>query len=87
MNNIMKASLITLSVLFSVSTLADVLTLKDGQTLTGKLVSQDAKGVVFEIAGQQLTFDTSKVQGISFGETSSTAAPTAPPSINLSFNT
>ena len=48
--------------------LADVLKLKDGQTLTGTLVSRDANGVVFEIAGQQLTFKNENVAGISFGD-------------------
>lgn len=48
--------------------IADVLTLKDGQTLTGTLVSRDANGVVFEIAGQQLTFKSDNVAGISFGD-------------------
>lgn len=75
MKNIIKTSVFSLSVVFSVTALADVITLTDGQTLTGKLVSQDAKGVVFEIAGQQLTFDSAKVKGISFGEAKAASTP------------
>ena len=54
--------------MFSAPILADTLTLKDGQTLNGTLVSRDADKLVFEIAGQQLTFDSSKVKSISFSD-------------------
>jgi len=47
---------------------ADVLTLKDGQSITGTLVSRDANGVVFEVAGQQLTFKSENIADISFGD-------------------
>lgn len=63
------SSLVALTLLSSTSALADVLVLKDGQSLTGKLVSRSADKVVFEIAGQQLSFDTDKVKNISFGDT------------------
>ncbi len=49
-------------------TYADTLELRDGQKLEGKLVSQNAEQVVFEVAGQKLTFDSSKVKGVSFGD-------------------
>ena len=63
------SSLVALTLLSSTSALADVLVLKDGQSLTGTLVSRSADKVVFEIAGQQLSFDTDKVKNISFGDT------------------
>ena len=77
MKKTITTSLLVLSLLPLGFTLADVLTLKDGQTLTGTLVSKDSNGIVFEIAGQKLKFDSTKVQGISFGdEDSSTSQPT-----------
>jgi len=51
---------------------ADVLALKDGQTIVGKFISRDTNTVVFEISGQQLKFDNTKVTSISFGETVTT---------------
>ncbi len=51
------------------SALADVLVLKDGQSLTGTLVSKSADNIVFEIAGQRLNFDADKVKNISFSDT------------------
>ena len=66
------------------ATAADTLTLKDGQTLTGTLVSRNADTLVFEIAGQQMKFDSANVQGISFDDAAPTAvaspAPKAAPS-------
>lgn len=61
-----KVSLLGLIFINSVNVLADVLVLKDGQSLTGTLVSRNADKLVFEIAGQQLSFDADKVQSISF---------------------
>lgn len=46
--------------------LADSLHLKDGQTLIGAFVSRDSDYVVFEIAGQQLKFDSANVSSINF---------------------
>ena len=79
MKKIITSSLLGLTLLGSASVLADVLTLKDGQSLTGTLVSRNADKLVFEIAGQQLSFDADKVQSISFDNSlpavpSSTAA-------------
>jgi len=68
MNKLLSSSLITLALGLSTYSFADVLTLKDGQKLTGTLVSRDANGVVFDIAGQQLTFKSDNVAGISFGD-------------------
>lgn len=68
MKKILTSTLLTLTVLSSVGVLADVLVLKDGQKLTGSLVSKTAEGVVFEIGGQQLKFDSANVQSISFGD-------------------
>jgi len=73
MKKIITSSLLGLTILSSASVLADVLVLKDGQSLTGTLVSRNADTLVFEIAGQQLSFDTDKVKSISFDNT---AAPT-----------
>jgi len=72
MKKIITSSLLGLTILSSASVLADVLVLKDGQSLTGTLVSRNADTLVFEIAGQQLSFDTDKVKSISFDN----AAPT-----------
>lgn len=60
---------------------ADTLTLKDGQTLTGTLVSRNSNGVVFEVAGQQMKLDSANVQSISFDDTPATpaAAPVSNP--------
>ncbi|ALO33882.1 hypothetical protein CMT41_03435 [Colwellia sp. MT41] len=71
MKKILSTSLLLLTASLFTTALtvyADVLTLKDGQTITGKFISKDANNVVFEIAGQQLKFDSAKVTGISFGE-------------------
>ncbi len=73
MKKILTYSLLSIAVLSSASVLADVLVLKDGQSLTGTLVSRNADTLVFEIAGQQLSFDADKVQSISFDNA---AAPT-----------
>jgi len=73
MKKIITSSLLGLTILSSASVLADVLVLKDGQSLTGTLVSRNADTLVFEIAGQQLSFDTDKVKSISFDNA---AAPT-----------
>lgn len=59
---------------------ADTLVLKDGQTLSGNLVSRNANGVVFEVAGQQMKFDASSVQSISFDDAAPAAATT--PAVN-----
>jgi len=69
MKKIIISSLVGLTLLSSGSLLADVLVLKDGQSLTGTLVSRNADTLVFEIAGQQLTFDANKVKSISFDNT------------------
>jgi hypothetical protein len=66
MKKITTSTIFALTLLSSSTLLADVLTLKDGQSLTGSLVSRNADTLVFEIAGQQLSFDTDKVKSISF---------------------
>ncbi|MCJ8321412.1 MAG: hypothetical protein MJK12_17380 [Colwellia sp.] len=68
MKNLINSSVLVLTLLVSANTLADVLVLKDGQTLNGTLVSRDANNLVFDIAGQQLTFPSDKVKSISFGD-------------------
>jgi hypothetical protein len=68
MNKLLTSTLLAATLLSSVSAIADVLTLKDGQTLTGTLVSRSAEGVVFEIGGQQMKFASANVQNISFGD-------------------
>ncbi|WP_019028198.1 hypothetical protein [Colwellia piezophila] len=78
MKKIITSSLLGLSLFVSASALADVLVLKDGQTLTGTLVSRNADKLVFEIAGQQLSFDTNKVQSISFGDAVPAASEQTP---------
>ena len=68
MKTIITASFLGLTLFSSATVLADVLVLKDGQSLTGTLVSRNADKLVFDIAGQQLSFDTDKVQSISFDD-------------------
>ncbi|GLS82801.1 hypothetical protein [Paraferrimonas haliotis] len=60
------AILLTLFPLLSASAVADVLALSDGQTIHGKLISQNADTVEFEVAGQTLSFDSAQVASISF---------------------
>lgn len=78
MNKILTSTLLAISIFASTNTFADVLILTDGQALTGTLVSRDASGVVFDIAGQQLKFDSSKVKSISFGDATPTKTPEQP---------
>ncbi len=73
MKKILSISTLVLSLALTSSVNADVLKLKDGQSLSGTLVSRDASGVVFEVAGQQLTFKSENIAGISFGEAVSNA--------------
>jgi len=47
MNKTITSTLLGLTLLSSASVLADVLVLKDGQSLTGTLVSRNAETVVF----------------------------------------
>ena len=68
MNKLLKTTFLISSILSSTMVLADVLVLKDGQKLSGSLVSRNAEGVVFEIGGQQLKFDSANVQSISLGD-------------------
>ena len=68
MKNLMNSSVLALTLLVSANVLADVLVLKDGQTLNGTLVSRDANNLVFDIAGQQLSFPSAQVKSISFGD-------------------
>jgi len=72
MNKLLLSSLIALALGLSTYSFADVLTLKDGQKITGTLVSRDANGVVFDIAGQQMTFKSDNVAGISFADAAET---------------
>ncbi|MCJ8321415.1 MAG: hypothetical protein MJK12_17395 [Colwellia sp.] len=65
---ITSISILTIGVFMPLDASADTLTLKDGQTLNGTLVSRDANNLVFDIAGQQLTFPSDKVKSISFGD-------------------
>ncbi len=74
MKKLILPSVIGFTLLTSSSLWADVLVLKDGQSLTGTLVSRSAEAVVFEVAGQQLSFDANKVKSISFENASSTEA-------------
>jgi len=75
MNKLLTSTLFAAVLLSSVTAIADVLVLKDGQTLTGTLVSRNADGVVFEIGGQQLKVDSANVQSISFGDAVPAPAP------------
>ncbi len=68
-NKVMYYSVTAACILTVSSALADVLVLKDGQSLTGTLISKSADNIVFEIAGQRLNFDADKVKNISFSDT------------------
>jgi hypothetical protein len=76
---------ILLSVLLSCTfSLADTLTLKDGQVITGKFISRNDQNVVFEIGGQQMKFSAANVAGIQMDmapapAVPATAAPVATP--------
>jgi len=86
MKRVLTSGLLAFTLIASTNALADVLILKDGQKLTGTLVSRSTEGVVFEIGGQQLKFDSSNVQSISFGDAAS--APTQQPqAVNTEVNT
>jgi len=77
MNKLLTSTLFA-ALLGSVSAVADVLILKDGQTLNGTLVSRSAEGVVFEVGGQQLKFDSANVESISFGDAAIPAKASKP---------
>ena len=81
MKKLINTTVLALSILLSGQAIADVLVLKDGQTLNGTLVSRDANNVVFEIAGQQLKFPSSNVKSISFGDAAAPTAPAASPAV------
>ena len=68
-NKVMYYSVTAACILTVSNALADVLILKDGQSLTGTLVSKSADNIVFEIAGQRLNFDADKVKNINFSDT------------------
>lgn len=74
MNKLLTFTLFVATLLSSVNAIADVLVLKDGQTLNGTLVSRNTEGVVFEIGGQQLKFASANVQSISFDDAASAPA-------------
>ncbi len=73
MNKLLTSTLFAVTLLSSANAIADVLVLKDGQTLTGSLVSRNADGVIFDIGGQQLKFASANVQSISFDDASPVA--------------
>lgn len=58
----------------SAPALAETITLKDGRTLEGTVVSRDANNLVIESGGIQMTIPTDQVANISFGS----AAPAQP---------
>ena len=57
-----------LSFLVTANVMADTLKLKDGQTLTGTLISRDSSVLVFEIGGQQIKINSESVDSISFDD-------------------
>ena len=79
MKKLMSNLVFALTLLLSTSVLADVLILKDGQTVVGTLVSRDINEVVFEISGQRIKFSSTDVKSISFGDV--TALATASSSV------
>ncbi|MCJ8299152.1 MAG: hypothetical protein MJK13_09500, partial [Pseudomonadales bacterium] len=77
MKKLMNISVFVLTLLLSNSVLADVMILKDGQTVVGTLVSRDKNDVVFEISGQRIKFSSSNVKSISFGAVAAPATATS----------
>ncbi|RHW77438.1 hypothetical protein [Colwellia sp. RSH04] len=75
MNNVFSKALLLSAIAITNLANADVLTLKDGQSITGTLVSRDANGVVFDVAGQQLTFKSESISDISFGKVTDKKVP------------
>lgn len=68
MKKINNLKLIFLSLAASSLCIADNFTLRDGQELTGKLISIDTKDTIIEIAGQSLKFDRNTIASITFGD-------------------
>ena len=69
MNKFTTNLVASLSLLLPLCVSADTLKLKDGQVLSGSLISQTAEEVIFEIGGQKIAFERSNVLGISFDTT------------------
>jgi len=56
----------SMTMLLSSHAIADTLLLMDGQTVNGTIISLDKNTVNFELGGQQIKFERSKVQRIDF---------------------
>lgn len=78
MNKLAITLLAGLSLLITANVWADTLKLKDGQTLTGALISRDSSGLVFEIGGQQIKINSASVDSISFDDTHLSQNKTTP---------
>lgn len=66
---ILTLPLMSLAILVSSSVVADTLLLTDSQTITGTLLSVDKNNIQFELGGQKLKFERSKVKSITFEHT------------------
>jgi YmgG-like glycine-zipper protein len=77
-------SLVLLVCLLPVISSADVLMLKDGQTITGKLQGADQTSVSFSVNGQTRRYQISEINSITFTSSSSAAATSTSPESGLS---
>jgi hypothetical protein len=68
----------TAAILLAGPSMADTLTLSDGQVLQGKLISRTDKEVVFSVGGQELKFDPANVSALNLDMGGGAAAPAAP---------
>jgi hypothetical protein len=73
----------TAAILLAGPSMADTLTLSDGQVLQGKLISRTDKEVVFSVGGQELKFDPANVSALNLdmggGAAPAAAAPAPAP--------
>ncbi|KGJ94022.1 hypothetical protein [Colwellia psychrerythraea] len=60
--------IVCLTALLSTSALADTIVLMDDQKLTGKVVSIDNKSALFELGGQKIKLERTKIKSITFDQ-------------------
>ena len=58
--------IISLMAIFTTSAVADTVVLMDEQKLKGKVISIDNKYALFELGGQQLKLERTKIKSITF---------------------
>src|SRR5579875_3367458 len=63
-------ALSTIGCVLAAAAMADVLTLRNGQTVHGTYIGGTARQIQMEIGGQIQTFDISQIQSVSFTDSS-----------------